>query len=80
MRIWHRLKPTPKEQKTIEVKTLPSLIEMEVTVDKLQNQVCEHEARLNSLEKTQDRVVNKLDKLIWLILAVLAEVPIMVVI
>lgn len=53
---------------------------MEVTVDKLQNQVVEHEARLNSLEKTQDRVVNKLDKLIWLILAVLAEVPIMVVI
>lgn len=59
---------------------MPSLIEMEVTVDKLQNQVVEHEARLNSLEKTQDRVVNKLDKLIWLILAVLAEVPIMVVI
>ena len=59
---------------------MPSLIEMEVTVDKLQNQVVEHEARLNSLEKTQDRVVNKLDKLIWLILAVLAEVPIMVVV
>lgn len=59
---------------------MPSLIEMEVTVDKLQNQVCEHEVRLNELEKTQDRVVNKLDKLIWLILAVLAEVPIMVVI
>ena len=53
---------------------------MEVTVEKLQNQACEHKARLNALEKTQDRVVNKLDKLIWLILAVLAEVPIMVVV
>ena len=59
---------------------MPSLIEMEVTVEKLENQACEHEARLNALEKTQDRVVNKLDKLIWLILAVLAEVPIMVVV
>ena len=59
---------------------MPSLIEMEVTVEKLQNQAVEHEARLNALEKTQDRVVNKLDKLIWLILAVLAEVPIMVVV
>ena len=53
---------------------------MEVTVEKLENHVVEHEARLNALEKTQDRVVNKLDKLIWLILAVLAEVPIMVVV
>lgn len=59
---------------------MPSLIEMEATVEKLENHVCEHEARLNALEKTQDRVVNKLDKLIWLILAVLAEVPIMVVV
>lgn len=53
---------------------------MEVTVDKLQNQVVEHEVRISELEKTEDRVVNKLDKLIWLILAVLAEVPIMVVV
>ena len=53
---------------------------MEVTVEKLQDQAVEHETRLNALEKTQDRVVNKLDKLIWLILAVLAEVPIMVVV
>ena len=53
---------------------------MEVTVEKLENHVCEHQARLNALEKTQDRAVNKLDKLIWLILAVLAEVPIMVVV
>ena len=59
---------------------MPSLIEMEVTVEKIENHVVEHEARLNALEKTQDRVVNKLDKLIWLILAVLAEVPIMVVV
>lgn len=53
---------------------------MEVTVEKLQEKEVEHETRLNALEKTQDRVVNKLDKLIWLILAVLAEVPIMVVV
>lgn len=53
---------------------------MEATVDKLQNQVVEHEVRINELEKTEDRVVAKLDKLIWLILAVLAEVPIMVVV
>lgn len=59
---------------------MTNLIEMEATVDKLQNQVVEHEVRISELEKTEDRVVNKLDKLIWLILAVLAEVPIMVVV
>lgn len=59
---------------------MTSLIELERTVEEHSRDIADHTARIENLEKDSDRVMNKLDKLIWLILAVLAEVPIMVVV
>ena len=59
---------------------MPSLVEMEATVDNHSTKLADHDARLRALEKAHDNLSSKIDKLIFLVILIMAEVPITVII
>ena len=58
---------------------MPSLVEMETTVDQHSIELADHDARLRALEKSHDTLSAKIDKLIFLVILIMAEVPITVI-
>ena len=58
---------------------MPSLVEMEATVDQHSTKLADHDARLRALEKAHDNLSSKIDKLIFLVILIMAEVPITVI-
>lgn len=58
---------------------MPSLVEMEATVDQHSTKLADHDARLRALEKAHDALASKIDKLIFLVILIMAEVPITVI-
>lgn len=58
---------------------MPSLVEMEATVDRHSTKLADHDARIRALEKSHDVLTAKIDKLIFLVILVMAEVPITVI-
>ena len=62
-----------------EVTTVPSLVEMEATVENHSTKLADHDARLRALEKAHDNLSSKIDKLIFLVILIMAEVPITVI-
>ena len=58
---------------------MPSLVEMETTVDHHSIELADHDARLRALEKAHDTLSAKIDKLIFLVILIMAEVPITVI-
>lgn len=58
---------------------MPSLVEMEATVDHHSTKLADHDARLRALEKAHDNLSSKIDKLIFLVILIMAEVPITVI-
>ena len=58
---------------------MPSLVEMEATVDPHSIELADHDARLRALEKSHDTLSAKIDKLIFLVILIMAEVPITVI-
>ena len=58
---------------------MPSLVEMEATVDNHSTKLADHDARLRALEKAHDNLSSKIDKLIFLVILIMAEVPITVI-
>ena len=59
---------------------MPSLVEMEATVDHHNAELADHDARIRALEKAHDNLSSKIDKLIFLVILIMAEVPITVII
>ena len=59
---------------------MPSLVEMEATVENHSTKLADHDARLRALEKAHDNLSSKIDKLIFLVILIMAEVPITVII
>ena len=59
---------------------MPSLVEMEATVENHCTKLADHDARLRALEKAHDNLSSKIDKLIFLVILIMAEVPITVII
>ena len=62
-----------------EVTTVPSLVEMEATVENHSTKLADHDARLRALEKSHDTLSAKIDKLMFLVILIMAEVPITVI-
>ena len=58
---------------------MPSLVEMEATVDNHSTKLADHDARLRALEKAHDNLSSKIDKLIFLVILIMSEVPITVI-
>lgn len=58
---------------------MPSLVEMEATVENHSTKLADHDARLRALEKAHDNLSSKIDKLIFLVILIMAEVPITVI-
>ena len=58
---------------------MPSLVEMEATVENHSTKLADHDARLRALEKSHDNLSSKIDKLIFLVILIMAEVPITVI-
>lgn len=58
---------------------MPGLVEMEATVDRHSTKLADHDARLRALEKAHDNLSSKIDKLIFLVILIMAEVPITVI-
>ena len=58
---------------------MPSLVEMEATVENHSTKLADHDARLRALEKSHDALASKIDKLIFLVILIMAEVPITVI-
>ena len=58
---------------------MPSLVEMEATVEHNSTMLADHDARLRALEKAHDNLSSKIDKLIFLVILIMAEVPITVI-
>ena len=58
---------------------MPSLVDMEVTVEHHSTELADHDARLRALEKAHDNLSSKIDKLIFLVILIMAEVPITVI-
>lgn len=58
---------------------MPSLMEMEATVEQHSTKLADHDARLRALEKSHDTLSAKIDKLIFLVIFIMAEVPITVI-
>ena len=58
---------------------MPSLVEMEATVEHHSTTLADHDARLRALEKAHDTLSSKIDKLIFLVILIMAEVPITVI-
>ena len=58
---------------------MPSLVEMEATVENHSTKLADHDARLRALEKSHDTLLAKIDKLIFLVILIMAEVPITVI-
>ena len=58
---------------------MPSLVEMEATVDHHSTELADHDARIRALEKAHDNLSSKIDKLIFLVILIMAEVPITVI-
>ena len=58
---------------------MPSLVEMEATVEGHSTKLADHDARLRALEKAHDNLSAKIDKLIFLVILIMAEVPITVI-
>lgn len=58
---------------------MPSLVEMETTVENHSTKLADHDARLRALEKSHDALASKIDKLIFLVILIMAEVPITVI-
>ena len=58
---------------------MPSLVEMEATVENHSTKLADHDARLRALEKAHDNLSGKIDKLIFLVILIMAEVPITVI-
>lgn len=79
MKTSHLPKPMLREQRMTEVTTMPSLVEMEATVDQHSTKLADHDARLRALEKAHDNLSSKIDKLIFLVILIMAEVPITVI-
>lgn len=59
---------------------MPSLVEMETTVEHHSTALADHDARLRALEKSHDTLSAKIDKLMFLVILIMAEVPITVII
>ena len=59
---------------------MPSLVEMEATVENHSTKLADHDARLRALEKSHDTLSAKIDKLMFLVILIMAEVPITVII
>ena len=59
---------------------MPSLVDMETTVEHHSTTLADHDARLRALEKSHDNLSAKIDKLIFLVFLIMAEVPITVII
>ena len=59
---------------------MPSLVDMEATVENHSTKLADHDARLRGLEKAHDNLSSKIDKLIFLVILIMAEVPITVII
>ena len=59
---------------------MPSLVEMEATVENHSTKLADHDARIRALEKSHDTLSAKIDKLIFLVILIMAEVPITVII
>lgn len=62
-----------------EVTTMPGLVEMEATVDRHSVELADHDARIRALEKSHDVLASKIDKLIFLVILIMAEVPLTVI-
>lgn len=58
---------------------MPSLVDMETTVEHHSTMLADHDARLRALEKSHDTLSAKIDKLIFLVVLIMAEVPITVI-
>lgn len=58
---------------------MPSLVEMEATVDRHSTKLADHDARIRALEKAHDVLASKIDKLIFLVILIMAEVPLTVI-
>lgn len=58
---------------------MPSLVEMESTVEHHSTELADHDARIRALEKSHDNLSAKIDKLIFLVILIMAEVPITVI-
>ena len=59
---------------------MPSLVDMEATVEQHGIELADHDARIRALEKSHDTLSAKIDKLIFLVVLIMAEVPITVII
>ena len=59
---------------------MPSLVDMEATVEHHSTELADHDARIRALEKAHDNLSGKIDKLIFLVILIMAEVPITVII
>ena len=59
---------------------MPSLVDMEATGEQHSTTLADHDARLRALEKCHDNLSAKIDKLIFLVVLIMAEVPITVII
>ena len=59
---------------------MPRLVDMEATGEHHSTTLADHDARLRALEKSHDNLSAKIDKLIFLVVLIMAEVPITVII